>query len=331
MQNQMSIQLWLFIFEMRESCMSSVKPTDHDATSNSKLTDRRRFIKGAGIALGASALSGIALPSSANAAISTSKRSAAAGTNYDSTLDKVLATKEISFGVDLTFKPLQYKTDSGTPTGYIVDLANKLAVSLGATPKWVEIPFGELFAGQAAGKFDMSGIAATIKPERAQKVLFAGSPAFVESNVVLLKPGFKLSSLDRLNSTSITIAVVLGSSQESAAQILYPKAKLKRLANQAALADVSAGRSDAMIVGEFEVADAIKNQPKLGVFKGKPVFVDENSFFMPAGDYKLKAYVDTWLRYETSHNNLAGLWDKYVGNDARKLGLQSVSVKSSWT
>ena len=271
------------------------------------------------------------MPSSAEASTSTSKNSQAATTNYDSVIDKVLATGEISFGVDLTFKPLQYKTASGTPTGYIVDLANKLAASLGATPKWVEIPFGELFAGQAAGKFDMSGIAATIKPERAQKVLFAGAPAFVESNVVLLKPGYKVSSLNQLNSSSVTIAVVLGSSQEAAAQILYPKAKLKRLANQAALADVSAGRSNAMIVGEFEVADAIKNQPKLTVFKGKPVFVDENSFFMPAGDYKLKAYVDTWLRYETSHNNLAGLWDKYVGNDARKMGLQSVSVTSSWT
>lgn len=311
--------------------MPQVTRTNEDAVSISQLTDRRRFIKGAGLALGASALTGIAIPSSAEATTSTAKKSEAATTDYDSVIDKVLATKEISFGVDLTFKPIQYKTASGTPTGYIVDLANKLAASLGATPKWVEIPFGELFAGQAAGKFDMSGIAATIKPERAQKVLFSGLPAFVESNVVLLKPGYKITSLDQLNSASVTIAVLLGSSQESAAKILYPKAKLKRLANQAALADVSSGRSNAMLVGEFEVADAVKNQPKLTVFKGKPVFVDENSFFMPIGDYKLKAYVDTWLRYETSHNNLAGLWDMYVGNDARKMGLQSVSVTSSWT
>ena len=311
--------------------MSKVVPTTDDATSTSQVTDRRRFIKGAGLALGASALTGLAMPSTASAVTATPRKGGVNATSYDSILDKVLATKEISFGVDLTFKPLQYKTAAGVPTGYIVDLANKLAASLGATPKWVEIPFGELFAGQAAGKFDMSGIAATIKPERAQKVLFAGAPAFVESNVVLLKPGFKITSLSQLNSASVTIAVVLRSSQESAAKILYPKAKLKKLANQAALADVSAGRSSAMVVGEFEVADAVKNQPKLTVFKGKPVFVDENSFFMPAGDFAMKHYVDTWLRYETSHNNLAGLWDKYVGNDARKMGLQSVSVTSSWT
>ena len=111
---------------------------------------------------------------------------------------------------------------------------------------------------------------------------------------------------------------------------MYPKAKLKKLSNTAALADVAAGRSDAMIVGEFSIAAALKNNKGLKFLKVPPVFVDENSFFMPAGDYDLKNYVDTWLRYETSHNTLAGLWDQYVGNDARKLGLQSVSVSSSW-
>lgn len=308
-----------------------------ELSSETQLTDRRKFMKNAGLVFGAGAAAAFATP--AMAAFATPAMAAPAVTNYptakatgyNSVLDKVLATKEIAFGVDLTFAPLQFKKANGTPTGYIIDLANSLAASLGATPKWVEIPFGELFAGQAAGKFDMAGIAATIKPERAQKVLFASAPAFVESNVVILKPGYKISSLASLNSSSVTIAVVLGSSQESAAALLYPKAKLKRLSNQAALADVSAGRSNAMIVGEFSVADAIKTNRKLTVFKGKPVFVDENSFFMPAGDFAMKAYVDTWLRYETSHNTLAGLWNKYVGNDARKLGLQSVSITSAWS
>ena len=194
----------------------------------------------------------------------------------------------------------------------------------------METPFATLFAAQASGKFDMSGICATIKPERAQKVLFAGAPTFVESNVVLLAPKSKIKKLADLNNSSITIAVVVGSSQEAAAKILYPKATLKRLENQAALADVSAGRSSCMVVGEFSVDGAIKNNAGITVLKGNPVFVDENSYFMPLGDYELKEYVDTWLRYETSHNELGASWDLFVGNDARKLGLQSVSLRSPW-
>lgn len=298
---------------------------------SSTVSNRRSMIKGAGLALGVGALSTITPAAKAVNAPTVAPQAFA--TSSDSILGRIISTKKIRFGVDLTFAPLQYKTASGEPTGYIVDLAKKLAASLGATPEWVELPFGSLFAAQAAGKFDMSGIAATIKPERAQTVLFSSYPAFVESNYALIAPNAKgkIKKLADLNSSSVTIAVVVGSSQEAAAAILYPKAKLKRLSNTAALADVSAGRSHAMIVGEFEIAGAMKNNKGLSFLKTPPVFVDENSFFMPAGDQDLKNYVDTWIRYETSHNNLAGLWDKYVGNDARKLGLQSVSVTSNWT
>jgi len=301
------------------------KTTSVDSAVDVK-ADRRGFMKGAAIALGAGAV-GALTPSSATAVTAEPPVARADG---DSLLQKIISSKKIRFGVDLGFPPLQYKTSNGTPTGYIVDLSTMLAASLGATIEWVEVPFANLFAQQAAGRFDMSGISATIRPDRAQRVLFAGAPSFVESNVVLLKPGAGISRLSQLNSSNVTIAVVVGSSQESAAKILYPRATLKRLTNQEAIADVAAGRSDCMIVGEFSVAGAIKANPSVKVLKGDPVFVDENSYFMPLGEHELKHYVDTWLRYQTSHNELGALWDKYIGTDARKLGLKTVSIYSPW-
>jgi polar amino acid transport system substrate-binding protein len=301
------------------------KTTSVDSAVDVK-ADRRGFMKGAAIALGAGAV-GALTPSSAGAVTA---ELPVANAEEDSLLQKIISSKKIRFGVDLGFPPLQYKKSDGTPTGYIVDLSTMLAASLGATIEWVEVPFANLFAQQAAGRFDMSGISATIRPDRAQRVLFAGAPSFVESNVVLLKPGAGISRLSQLNSSNVTIAVVVGSSQEAAAKILYPRATLKRLTNQEALADVAAGRSDCMIVGEFSVAGAIKANPNVKVLKGEPVFVDENSYFMPLGEHALKHYVDTWLRYQTSHNELGALWDKYIGTDARKLGLKTVSIYSPW-
>ena len=301
------------------------KTTSVDSAVDVK-ADRRGFMKGAAIALGAGAV-GALTPSSAGAVTA---ELPVANAEEDTLLQKIISSKKIRFGVDLGFPPLQYKKSDGTPTGYIVDLSTMLAASLGATIEWVEVPFANLFAQQAAGRFDMSGISATIRPDRAQRVLFAGAPSFVESNVVLLKPGAGISRLSQLNSSNVTIAVVVGSSQEAAAKILYPRATLKRLTNQEALADVAAGRSDCMIVGEFSVAGAIKANPNVKVLKGEPVFVDENSYFMPLGEHALKHYVDTWLRYQTSHNELGALWDKYIGTDARKLGLKTVSIYSPW-
>ena len=126
--------------------------SNKDVVSDVTTPDRRNFIRGAGAVLGAGALA--SFTPAANAVSAPSASRASFVTSADSVLAKVLSSKKIKFGVDLTFAPLQYKKADGTPTGYIVDLASKLAASLGATPEWVELPFGSLFAAQAAGKFD---------------------------------------------------------------------------------------------------------------------------------------------------------------------------------
>jgi ABC-type amino acid transport substrate-binding protein len=285
---------------------------------------RRDFLLRTGLVLGA----GLA------AAACTSKKenssAAAAEGGGQSLLDKITRTKKASIGVDLTFPPLQFKDpkQNNKPTGYSVDLAVMLLKDLGAEPQFVEIPFAQLFAAQASGKFDFSGIAATILPSRAQRVLFATEPLFIESEVILLKPGLRISSPDELNRGDVTLAVQVGSSQEATAPLIFPKAKLKSLENQPAIQDVASGRSDAMLLSEFNIAEALQKNKGLSVFKGPPVFVDYNTFFMPAGDFKFQQFVNTWIQYQTSHGVLEGLWNKYVGNDARKLNLPSVAIKS---
>ena len=69
----------------------------------------------------------------------------------------------------------------------MVEITELMMADLGVTPKYVQTPFAQLFAGLAAGKFDMVGIAATILPSRALQGTFAGVPVFYESNVVLVK------------------------------------------------------------------------------------------------------------------------------------------------
>src|SRR5712692_59023 len=115
-----------------------------------------------------------------------------------SVLDKWLSTKTAKLGVDLTFPPIQFKDTNGNPTGYQMELTQAMMADIGVTPTYVEIPFGQLFAGLVAGKFDMMGISATILPSRALKGLFANFPVFYESIVVLLKPGSTITAADQL-------------------------------------------------------------------------------------------------------------------------------------
>src|ERR1041384_569308 len=91
-------------------------------------------------------------------------------------------------------------------------LTEAMMADLGVTPEYVEIPFGQLFAGLVAGKFDMMGISATILPSRALKGLFSSFPVFYESIVVMLKPGSTVTASSQLDGKKI--AILQGSSQE---------------------------------------------------------------------------------------------------------------------
>jgi polar amino acid transport system substrate-binding protein len=201
---------------------------------------------------------------------------------------------------------------------------------LGVTPEYVQTPFAQLFAGLAAGKFDMVGIAATILPSRALQGWFAGIPVFYESNVVLVK---KSSSAHNLNALSrARFAVLQGSSQQASGSVLFPRAKFKAFASESdAATEVSVGRADAAIFSEFSAGSILSKNSNLRTLGGPPLFVDANTYFMPEGDEKLWHWVTNWLRYQSTHQTMVGLWKKWVVPPARKYHLQTQLVGTNGT
>src|SRR5438093_1536608 len=183
----------------------------------------------------------------ATSAAATAGRTAAAG---ESVLDRWLSSKKAKLGVDLTFPPLQFiDPKTKKPSGYMVEITELMMKDLGVTPQYVQTPFAQLFAGLAANKFDMVGIAATILPSRALQGWFAGVPVFYESNVVLVRKNSKAHSLADLQRAKI--AVLQGSSQQASAPVIFPNASFKAMATESdAATEVSVGRADAAIFSE---------------------------------------------------------------------------------
>ncbi len=301
--------------------MPEEETTTEDAGAKTSLPSRRSILKlGTSAALGVGAYAMAACQSS-----SPGTTGQAAGEN--SVLDKWLSTKTAKLGVDLTFPPIQFKDSSGKPTGYQMELTEAMMSDLGVTPEYVEIPFGQLFAGLVAGKFDMMGISATILPSRAIKGLFADFPVFYESIVVLLKPGSSIQSQSQLNASGIKIAVLQGSSQEFSSHALFPNAAFSPFA---ALADsvneVASGRADAVVLSEFDVDSSKQAHPDLVILPGPPLWVDANTYLMPLGDYKLQAWVNNWLRYNATHQRMVAGWTKWLGPGLQKYHLTTYGV-----
>ncbi len=290
-------------------------------STTTDLPSRRSLLKlGGAAALGASAWAFAACQQSSSNPGTTA--SASGGT---SVLDQWLSTKTAKLGVDLTFPPIQFKDSSGKPTGYQMELTAAMMADLGVTPQYVEIPFGQLFAGLVAGKFDMMGISATILPSRALKGLFSSFPVFYESIVVLLKPGSTVTSSSQLDGKKI--AVLQGSSQEFSSKQLFPNASFSPFAGLAdAVNEVASGRADATVLSEFDVDSSIAAHPDLKLLSGPPLWVDANTYLMPLGDYKLQAWVNNWLRYNATHQRLVASWKKWLGPGLQKYHLTTYGV-----
>ena len=180
------------------------------------------------------------------------------------------------------FPPLQFiDPKTKKPSGYMVELTELMMSDLGVTPEWVQTPFAQLFAGLAAGKFDMVGIAATILPSRALQGYFAGVPVFYESNVVLVKKKLERAQTAALEKAKF--AVLQGSSQQASGQVIFPNASFKAFASESdAATEVSVGRADAAIFSEFSTGSILGNNSNLRPLGGPPLFVDANTYLHAA-------------------------------------------------
>src|SRR5262245_16112519 len=140
-------------------------------------SNRRNFLKMAGVAaasLGAAGLAKVSVAKAASENPLEKYRSIAIHARQDAAValvDQVVENGSLRAGVDLTFPPLQFRDPkTNEPMGYCVDVTNAIAADLGVTVEWVEMPFAELIPGLQAGQYDWSGIGLTIRPQRAQAV-----------------------------------------------------------------------------------------------------------------------------------------------------------------
>lgn len=294
---------------------------------------RRQFLAKSAIGVGGLALFATACTSDGEAASATTAAGENQGSSDSASLfDRIRDGDTIRVGADLTFPPLQFRDDAGEPGGYTVELAQEMLSDLNpdVTLEFVEIPFGELFGALAAGRFDMSAIGATILPSRAQQVMFASEPLFIENNIVLRNVDSPITHTSQLDSSDVRLAVLAGSSQEAVARQLFSNAELVSLEQQPAIQEAATGRADAVLIGEFNVVSALEENSDLTVMEGPPLFASINTWFMPIGDFRMQAWVDNWLRYRTIQGRLSSFWIERVAAGARELGVPSVPVYSPW-
>jgi polar amino acid transport system substrate-binding protein len=163
------------------------------------------------------------------------------------TLDEIIASKKIVFGINPTLPPLGIFNDKNQIDGFDVEIANKIAELLGVKAEIIQVGSPDRIPFVSSGKIDAVLGAMTITPER-QKVIDFTVPVHTEVLGVLTTKSKLYKDFMELNDPAVRLVEVRGSTPVKLVQEKLPKAQLLLLDNYPdAVRAIAQGRADAMI------------------------------------------------------------------------------------
>ena len=169
----------------------------------------------------------------------------------------------------LSYKPFEFKDDSGNVVGFDVDLADLTAKKLGVETKIVDIDFASMTSGAvfAAKKCDIGMGAITITDERKQSVNFSDN-YFAATQALLTKKDSGITDLSGLRDKKLgvqTDTTGQAYAEKNKADNGYQIIVFDDLPTE--LTGLQSGRVDAIINDNGPLLDFVKDNPELAVAK----------------------------------------------------------------
>ncbi len=266
---------------------------------------RRTLLGGAALAVGAAAL-----------AACTNSTNAPAATSGDSLLKTVQSRGELRVASSLLYPPQMYKDKSGQPAGYDIELLKLVAADLKVKLTFVDVPdnTGNI-ANVESGKADMVSAGLVNTPARSLVLNFTrGYVPYTQILIVPVNGG--ANSIADLNKPGKVITALQSSTAFFRAQLLFPKATVTPLSQDAALLSVATGKADACIVEVYQAAPFIAQHPNVKLMNnGQAVATEFGCWGILAGDYLWWKYLDNWIAYNTDNSQIPGMYKNIIGLD----------------
>ena len=180
-------------------------------------------------------------------------------------------------GTEATFPPFEFTDDNDNIIGFDIDIIEYIAEDNGWKIEVVHLPFDTLVESLASEQLDIVVAAMTIRPDRAEKVLFS-NPYYDASQVMVVRDNENRNfDVDDIVELGLNVAVQMGTTGAFEAEDIFgdedhPNLKQYRRANEAFM-ELKNGRVDLVIIDE---PVAINYIAQLGGMKtlGQP-FTDE--------------------------------------------------------
>ena len=160
-------------------------------------------------------------------------------------MSSAVAAKTLVVAGHCGYPPMEYLNDKKVPTGYSIDYIKEVAKRAGFDMKFRDVAWDGIFAGLAAGNYDILASSTTITPERQQAFDFT-IPYYGAVQAVVMPKGKKINSLADLK--GLTVGSQIGITGVFVLQKANVGAKIKEYDDIGlAFEDLAAGRVDAVI------------------------------------------------------------------------------------
>jgi polar amino acid transport system substrate-binding protein len=264
----------------------------------------------------ASALA-LTLTGCANYSSSTTAASSVAGSSAPA--PTLVAAGKLTVCTNLSYKPFEYKDDSGKVVGFDVDLMDLAAKKLGVTQDIVDIEFQQITSGAAfaAKKCDAGAAAITINADR-QKATAFSDPYFSATQALLVPASSGVTDLSALKGKVVGVQTdTTGQTyaQNNSTQYGYTVKVFDDFPSSANA--VLAGTIDAAINDNGVVYNFSKDNPKTVV--GTEFKTNESyGFSMATDNTALQSVVNGVLASAKSDGTYNTIYKKWFGVDAPK-------------
>ena len=156
-----------------------------------------------------------------------------------------VAAKTLVVAGNCAFPPMEFLTDKKVPTGYSIASATEVLKRAGYEMELRDVAWDGIFAGLAAGNYDILASSTTITPERQQAFDFT-IPYYGAVQAVVMPKGKKINSLADLK--GLTVGSQIGITGVFVLRKADVGAKIKEYDDIGlAFEDLAAGRTDAVI------------------------------------------------------------------------------------
>ena len=117
-------------------------------------------------------------------------------------VSSAFAADKITVASDPTWPPMEFLDDNKQVVGYDVDMIKAVAKEAGMEAEVRMVAWDGIFAGVAAGNYDVVASGVTITPERQRAFLFT-KPYYDVQQIVLLPKGQSAASFEELKGKTI--------------------------------------------------------------------------------------------------------------------------------